>query len=140
MNNVRAMALEDEITTLVLFGRIRWEMNMHRNIEHIQLNRKQHKKRRKIQTHQSGWLYISHENKHGPAGLEPKRSGWFDGNQAVSRCVSLGVITGAPLCPCFFLGPRWDERSTTRESGGLRACSDFAQRFPFFVYLVPALF
>lgn len=56
MNNVQAMALEDEITTMVLFGSIRWEMNMHRNIEYIQLNRKQHKKEkeRKIQTHQSG--------------------------------------------------------------------------------------
>lgn len=46
MNNVQAMALEDEITTMVLFGSIRWEMNMHRNIEYIHLNRKQHKKKR----------------------------------------------------------------------------------------------
>lgn len=49
------MALGDEIMTMVLFGRT---MNMHRNVEYIQLNRKQHLKKkereRKIQTHQSG--------------------------------------------------------------------------------------
>lgn len=54
MNDIQATALEDEITTMVLFGSIRGEMNVHRKIEHIQLNRKQHKKKRKIQTHQSG--------------------------------------------------------------------------------------
>lgn len=56
MNNVQAMALDNEVTTIVFFGSIRWEMNMHRNIEHIQLNRKQYKKKKKIQTHQSGWV------------------------------------------------------------------------------------
>lgn len=50
------MALEDEIMIVVLSGSIRWEMNMRRNIEHGQLNRKQHKKKKKIQTHQSGWV------------------------------------------------------------------------------------
>lgn len=52
----RAFTLEDEIETTVLFGNIRWEMNVHRNIEHAQLNRKHCTKKGKIQTHQSGWV------------------------------------------------------------------------------------
>lgn len=73
MNNVQAMGLEYEKVTTVLFGSIRWEMNMHRNTEHSQLNRKQHKKRRNIQIHQSGWVTSAMKTNTGQQGLEPKQ-------------------------------------------------------------------
>lgn len=73
MNNVQAMGLEDKIMARVLFGSLRWEMNMHRNIEHVQLNRKQQKKKRKIQTHQSGWVTSAMKINTGQQAKSPKR-------------------------------------------------------------------
>lgn len=39
------------------------------------------------------WLgYISHENKHRPAGLEPEEMRLVNGKQASGRCVFLGIV------------------------------------------------
>lgn len=127
--------MEDEKATLVLFGSIRWEMNMHRNIEHSQLNRKQQKKRRNIQTHQSGWVTSAMKINTGQQAQSTKKSGGFNGNQAMNRCASLGVIVGAPPCTKFFLGSHMVNHQGI---WGLRACLVLTQ--PYFFTHPSALF
>lgn len=73
MNNMQAMGLEGKIMAGVLFGSLWWEMNVHRNIEHVQLNRKQWKKKRKIQTHPSGWVTSAMKINMGQQAKSPKR-------------------------------------------------------------------
>lgn len=67
-------------------------MNMHRNTEHVPLNRKQCKKKKRAD-HQSAWVTLATKIN---TGL--KSPGWLNGNQAMSRCVSLGIIILGASC------------------------------------------
>lgn len=95
------MVLEDEILTTVLFGSIRWEMNARKILN---MNMK-HYTRKDSDPDLSVWLgYISHENKHRPAGLEPGGMKLVNGKQASGRCVSLGIVIQSSPSVCTSSG------------------------------------
>lgn len=89
-------------------------------IKCVQLNRKHHMNKRKIQTHQSGWVTSAMKISAGQQAGSPERSGWSNGNQAPSRCATWAQTPLVlPRAPLFLWHPRSHHRTRVQPPGNL---------------------